>query len=248
MDYYSIKDLLLKIDSSGTSSTICQTNLFNSPNRQHASKELNNVHLHLLCDERYFLNEDESEYLTFELSWFTTDYTKLSRSHQDYVRNMIHDLCKELLNCSNRAGRNSNYGHICLYKKNANNMTQIDWVINKLKTDRNTRQAVAFYNSPEYQYNENEDFVCTLNQYFYISNDCLKTVVNLRSSDIINGLRYDIVWYETFFKLVYNKLKSFEEFKTLRIDDRISLNIMSAHFYEKDRAKFNKIIKGEFIK
>ena len=35
-------------------------------------------------------------------------------------------------------------------------------VDNKLKKDKSSRQAVAFYNSPSYQYWSNDDFVCTL--------------------------------------------------------------------------------------
>lgn len=90
---------------------------------------------------------------------------------------------------------NSNYGFFAFYQKN-NGLNQYDWVVNSLKKDPDSRQAVINYNQPKHKYLNNKDFVCTLSQQFRRSNSgTLDSIVNMRSNDMIFGLTYDLPWF-----------------------------------------------------
>ena len=121
-------------------------------------------------------------------------------------------MAEDVLGAKNRCGPNSNYGEMCLRLKNHMGVTQLSWVVERLKRDRASRQAVAFYNSPNYQYYSNEDFVCCLTQMFNIKGNKLNTIVNSRSNDLINSFRFDSIWWRIFQMLSNLKLliRSFE--------------------------------------
>ena len=170
-----------------------------------------------------------------------TDYpTYNKRDINKELRQMGIDL---LENVVNRAGPNSNYGEMCLRLKNHAGITQLDWIIDKLKKDISTRQAIAFYNSPNYQYYSNQDFVCTLTQMFNIKNNKLNTTVNIRSNDIMMCFRFDLIWYKTFQQIVFNHLK--EYYPTLEMG-YLFCNIFSAHYYIKDEEKVKKFLNNEY--
>ena len=60
---------------------------------------------------------------------------------------------------------NSNYGFLTLVQK-WGGKSQLEWCIESLNKDPNTRQAVMNYNQPIHKYNGVKDFVCTLTQTF----------------------------------------------------------------------------------
>ena len=64
---------------------------------------------------------------------------------------------------------NSNYGFLALIEKHGGK-SQLEWVIDSLKDDSDTRQAVINYNQPRHKYKGNKDFVCTLTQEFRAAN------------------------------------------------------------------------------
>lgn len=117
---------------------------------------------------------------------------------------------------------NSNYGHFMI-------SNQYAWVKNSLVKDINTRQAIAFYNRPEYQYESNKDFICTLYQNFWIRDNKLYMKTQMRSCDIVRGLTYDAPW----FSLVMQSL--FLDLKTIYPDLEIGTYYHVAdnlHYYE----------------
>lgn len=89
---------------------------------------------------------------------------------------------------------NSNYGFLALVEKHAGK-SQLEWCVDKLREDPETRQAVINYNQPRHKYQGNKDFVCTLNQLFRKENDRLNSRVFMRSNDLIFGLSYDLPWF-----------------------------------------------------
>jgi thymidylate synthase len=84
---------------------------------------------------------------------------------------------------------NSNYGSLII--KNP----QFKWAYDSLVNDKDTRQAVMFFNNPEFQYEGNKDFVCTMYINFTIREDMLYMKTNMRSQDIFYGFSYDIPWF-----------------------------------------------------
>ena len=87
---------------------------------------------------------------------------------------------------------NSNYGSLIFNE-------QLQWVIDSIKADKNTRQAIAFLNQPKYQFEGNKDFVCTMYLNFFIRDNKLNMKVQMRSNDIFYGLTFDA----PFFSFVY---------------------------------------------
>lgn len=139
---------------------------------------------------------------------------------------------------------NSNYWYIVLWRKSIydDNMTNIEWVLNSLMNDINSRQAVMLYNDQRYQKQDIKDFPCTLYQLFYIRNNTLYCTVNMRSNDMFYWLKYDIVWFSFVFQYVYKYLLN--KYNNLQIWNMTYI-INNAHIYEKDYNKANNIIKSD---
>ena len=89
---------------------------------------------------------------------------------------------------------NSNYGFLALIEKHGGK-SQLEWVIDSLKDDSDTRQAVINYNQPRHKYKGNKDFVCTLTQEFRAANAKLDSHTHMRSNDVIFGLTFDLPWF-----------------------------------------------------
>ena len=85
---------------------------------------------------------------------------------------------------------NSNYGSLVFNKE------QFGWVVDSLVADKNSRQAIMFFNQPKFQFKENKDFVCTMYANFFIRNNVLNMKVQMRSNDVIFGYRNDYAWQE----------------------------------------------------
>ena len=83
---------------------------------------------------------------------------------------------------------NSNYGKLLFGE-------QLQWVLDSLKADKNSRQAIAFVNQPKFQYEGNKDFVCTMYLNFWIRDNKLNMKVQMRSNDIFYGLSYDAPFF-----------------------------------------------------
>jgi len=83
---------------------------------------------------------------------------------------------------------NSNYGSLLFGD-------QLKWVIDSLKADKNTRQAIAFLNQPKFQFNGNKDFVCTMYMNFFIRDNKLNMKVQMRSNDVFYGLTFDAPFF-----------------------------------------------------
>jgi len=83
---------------------------------------------------------------------------------------------------------NSNYGSLLFGD-------QLQWALDSLKADKNTRQAIAFLNQPKFQFEGNKDFVCTMYLNFFIRDNKLNMKVQMRSNDIFYGLTYDAPFF-----------------------------------------------------
>ena len=126
------------------------------------------------------------DYLEGEIAWY------LSGSLQ------VEDIAKHSKfwnNIQNKDGTvNSNYGFLAMKEKH-NGKTQYEWCVDRIKEDKDTRQAIINYNQPKHKFEDNKDFVCTLSQQFIIRDRKLDTIVNMRSNDLIYGFTYDAPWF-----------------------------------------------------
>ena len=166
------------------------------------------------------------KYFAGELAWY------LNRDRDvDYISNFS-GFWAHLTN-PNSNEINSNYGSLLFGD-------QLKWVVDSLKADKNTRQAIAFLNQPKFQFEGNKDFVCTMYMNFFIRNNKLNMKVQMRSNDVFYGLTFDA----PFFGLIHQHMRLWllEEYPDLELGTyyHCADNI---HYYERHFELADKIKK-----
>lgn len=121
---------------------------------------------------------------------------------------------------------NSNYGHLIYADKYHN---QFDQVVNELRKNKDSRRASMVYQRPsiwvEFNDQGKNDFICTNAVTYYIRDNKLHAVVQMRSNDVIFGYRNDHAWQ----KYVLCELAD-----ELQVDDgEIYWQVQNLHVYER---------------
>lgn len=130
---------------------------------------------------------------------------------------------------------NSNYGSLLFNE-------QLEWVVDSLKADKNSRQAIAFLNQPKFQFEGNKDFVCTMYLNFFIRDNALHMKVQMRSNDIFYGLTFDAPFFSFVHQHVFLWLKDTYPELELGIYYHCADN---THFYERHFELAEKILSEE---
>jgi len=156
------------------------------------------------------------KYFAGELAWYLNKDTNI-----DYI-NQFSGFWKNITNPGTNE-INSNYGFLLFGR-------QLQWVVDSLKKDKNSRQAIAFLNQPRYQFEGNKDFVCTMYLNFSIRKNKLDMKVQMRSNDIFYGLTFDAPFFAFVQQHVYLWLKSTYPELELGTYHHYADNI---HFYER---------------
>ena len=153
---------------------------------------------------------------------------------------------------------NSNYGW-CVFSEE--NGSQYDNCLEVLKKDKTTRNAIIMYNRPEiykdYKRNGMHDMICTFMSHFFIRNNKLYMIHNMRSNDIRYGfICSDLAWNCFIYQNMYEDLKS--TYPDLEVGTIIwtsdSMHLYSRHFddlknfFESEREFRNSMINlsGEY--
>lgn len=84
--------------------------------------------------------------------------------------------------------------------------TQLEYVIDELRKDPDSRRAVMHLRVPDDSIDAKLDVPCTLALQFFIRDGALHQVANMRSSDLIFGIAYDIPAFTVFQELIANEL------------------------------------------
>ena len=174
-----------------------------------------------IADEPSIFGTPSQEYIDSEIKWYDSQSTNINdiREFEDPPK------CWEY--SANKHGEiNSNYGHLIFNDKYHNQYGQ---VLDELIRNPDSRRACMVYNRPSIwmEYNENgkNDFICTNSVTYYIRDNILHAVVQMRSNDVVFGYKNDYAWqFEIMNRLVkdWNDCK-FEEYDT---GDKISLGHM----------------------
>ncbi len=134
----------------------------------------------------------------------------------------------------------SGYGYK-MFRPYLDGQTQVEYVINKLMSDRDSRQAVIMIREPEDTLHDirmglkSKDIPCTLSLHFMIINNKLTLIVNMRSQDLMVGKVYDIF---TFTML--------QEYIAMALEVDLGDFIMvdnNLHIYERWFEKANNILE-----
>ena len=129
---------------------------------------------------------------------------------------------------------NSNYGW-CVFSEE--NGSQYDNCLEVLKKDKTTRNAIIMYNRPEiykdYKRDGMHDMICTFMSHFFIRNNRLYMIHNMRSNDVRYGfICSDLAWNCFVYQNMYEDLKS--TYPDLAVGTIIwtsdSMHLYSRHF------------------
>lgn len=103
---------------------------------------------------------------------------------------------------------NSNYGYYVFHQRlpNDNQKTQLDWVLECLLQNPDSRRAFITINQLKHKDFESKDFPCTIGMQFYVRGNYFICSVSSRSTDIFTGLPYDMGFFSFVHELVYRLL------------------------------------------
>ncbi len=187
-----------------------------------------------IADDETIFGKVNHAYIKKELDWY------LSQSLNVYNIPDTPTIWKQV--ATDEGQINSNYGYLIFSDANGR---QYDYALKALLADQNTRRACMIYTRPSIQTEYNtagmSDFICTNAVTYFIRDNRLNCVVQMRSNDIWAGYRNDYAWQ----KWVLEKLHSdlLDKYDNLEIGD-IIWNASSLHMYERNFGlirKFNKI-------
>ena len=130
---------------------------------------------------------------------------------------------------------NSNYGHLIYSDKYHHQYGQ---VLDELLANPDGRRASMIYTRPSIwmEYNEDgkNDFICTNAVTYYIRDNWLQSVVQMRSNDVVFGYKNDYAWQLYVLEQMvkdYNDCKS-EGMPELKVGD-IIWQVQNLHVYER---------------
>ena len=188
-------------------------------------------------DPSYFLIKTKSRntiegYLAGELIWYLS-------GNNDFEH--IGKFSKFWNKLTDDGKLNSAYGKLIWYDKNKNGITPWEWAYTALVNDRDTRQAVVHFNLKDHAKRGEKDFPCTMYGQFFIRNNTLNLIVNMRSQDIWFGYTYDAPFFSLMLIEMANQLNDFENMN-VNVGS-LTMNIGSLHLYGKDISGVEEIFK-----
>ena len=185
-----------------------------------------------IADEPAIFGTPSEEYIAAELAWYDSMSTNINDIYPD------RDPPAAWQYAANKHGEiNSNYGLLIHSSKYYN---QLENVVDELQRNPDSRRACAVYNRPSIwkEYNENgkSDFICTNAVTYYIRNNELQAVVQMRSNDCVFGYKNDYAWQRHVMQEVcnmYNDMNIFEDDITpgFMVWQVQNLHVYSRHFH-----------------
>ena len=177
-----------------------------------------------LADEPAIFGIPNEDYIEAELDWYNSSSTNVNDIHPDK------DAPAAWQYAANDHGEiNSNYGHLIYDDKFFN---QYDRVCEELYDNPDSRRASMIYTRPsiwvEYNENGNNDFICTNAVTYYIRNNELQSVVQMRSNDVVFGYKNDIAWQQHVLESLANDLNIEPGFIQWQVQN---LHVYERHFH-----------------
>lgn len=185
---------------------------------------IDNNHLDFDSTEAYERQDQYEHYRIREIEWYESGCLLAKHAPAEFWKKI-----------ANKNGEiQSNYGYLIFHKKKPytnKNITSYKNVVNLLKKDKYSRQAILHYNLPEHYSANKKDIPCTICTQVIIRNDKLNFFVFQRSADLFFGLPYDIPWHSYLLKKLVHELKN----NGLKISQgNLSVFIGSVHIYKEN--------------
>ena len=155
------------------------------------SKTIEMIGASFLADEQAIFGEVNQEYVDAEIDWYLSGSTNVN---DIYGKDREPPAAWQYT--ANEYGEiNSNYGRLVFDHKY---YSQFDMVVAELINNPDGRRATMVYNRPsiwvEFDDNGKNDFICTNAVTYYIRNNELHAVVQMRSNDVVFGYKNDYAW------------------------------------------------------
>jgi thymidylate synthase len=181
-----------------------------------------------LADKPSIFGTPNQDYITREIAWYNSQIGNVNA-----ISGKTPEAWKMAANDYGQV--NSNYGQLIYSDKYFN---QYGRVLDELLENDEGRRATMVYNRPSIweEYNEEgkSDFICTNAVTYYIRNDKLFCVVQMRSNDVVFGYKNDYAWQLHVLETLvedYNQCKN-EIIEPITCGD-IIWQVQNMHVYER---------------
>ena len=185
-----------------------------------------------LATEPAIFGKPVQSYIDAELSWYESGSTNIYDIHG---KGQTPPAAWEYA-ADAHGNINSNYGHLVFSDKYH---SQYERALEELWQNPDSRRAQMVYNRPsiwtEFDENGKSDFICTNVQTFYIRDNVLMMVSQMRSNDVVFGYKNDYAWAQHLMdKLVddYNSLAYVHDKEPIE-KGMLMWQVMNLHVYER---------------
>ena len=182
-----------------------------------------------VADQPAIFGEPNDEYITKEIEWYESQSTNINDIYGPEPAPP--PPCTYA--ADSHGNINSNYGKLVFSEQY---YQQFQSAVFELDANRDTRRATMVYNRPSIwtEYNENgkSDFICTNAVTYYIREDMLNCVVQMRSNDVVFGYKNDYAWQRYMMQKVcnmYNELNPFDDIAP----GMLFWQVQNLHVYER---------------
>ena len=195
---------------------------------RNGGKTIEMIGASFLADEPAIFGKPNQEYIDAEIAWYNSKSTNITDIYPEGDK----EPPKAWQMTANVHGEiNSNYGRLiwgAQYNK------QYKQVVNELLDNQDSRRASMIYTRPsiwtEYDAQGKNDFICTNAVTYYIRDDTLHCVVQMRSNDVVFGYKNDYAWQ----KYILEELRKELYFHGLKTESgNIHWQVQNLHVYEK---------------
>lgn len=143
-----------------------------------------------IADEPAIIGTPNKDYIRREIEWYNSQSL-----HVDDIPGDTPAIWKAIACADGKI--NSNYGFLIYSDENHR---QYERVLETLRKDRTSRQAVMVYTRPtihdDCSENGRSDFICTNSVQYVYRDSRLHAIVNMRSNDVVFGYRNDFAWQQ----------------------------------------------------
>lgn len=191
------------------------------------SKTIELLGASFIADEPAIFGTPNEEYIDAELRW----YAKQSRNINDIYGSSKAPPKAWQMSANLHGEINSNYGYLIF---NAGNGNQFNNVLEELAKNPNSRRASMVYQRPsiwdDYNANGKNDFICTNAVTYYIRDEKLHAVVQMRSNDVVFGYKNDYAWQQQVLSTLTEALNRYGNNYTT---GTITWQVQNLHVYER---------------
>lgn len=182
------------------------------------------------ADEPSIFGIPNEQYIEDELNWYNSQSTNVKDIWGDRKSQRAPQAWEYSANTHGEI--NSNYGLLIYSEKY---YTQYQNVLDELESNPDSRRASMVYQRPsiwhEYCENGKNDFICTNAVTYYIRDEKLHCVVQMRSNDVVFGYKNDYAWQ----KYVLEQLEKdlYYGGHPLKKGGKIHWQVQNLHVYER---------------